>query len=198
MAGMGERRPRATARRTATDAKIAAAVLDIIREHGVRAVTIDAVTAHSGVAKTTIYRRYDDRFDLLAGVLEILAPAPDYTARAVTKHGLAEVLRDVLGAFEERVGLADVGQVLAGEDAFLREWREKVVTPRLDALLEYLDRGAADGAFDPDVDRSLVVDMVIGAMIVRHARSGGVPEAWAASVVETIWPLLRHPTAGDA
>lgn len=188
---MRKARPRAAARRTVTDAKIAEAVLDIIRGQGVRAVTVDAVTARSGVAKTTIYRRYVDRFELLAGVLETLAPVPDHSDHAVSKRGMALVLRELQDVFQERVGLADVGQVLAGEDSFLRQWREKVVTPGLDALRGYLERGTAEGAFDPSVDRDLVVDMIVGGMIVHHARSGEVDEGWAASMAEVIWPLLE-------
>ena len=55
--------------RREVDAKIAAATLEVLRTRGPRAVTVEAVTAHSGIAKTTIYRRYSDRRDMLAAAL---------------------------------------------------------------------------------------------------------------------------------
>lgn len=188
---MSERLPRAAARRTATDEKIAAAVWEIVRADGVQAVTIDAVSARSGVAKTTIYRRYDDRFELLSGVLERVAPRAEDDAGEVTQHGIAVMVRDVQDVFEERVGLTGVAQVLASEDPFMRQWREKVVVPRLSALQGYLARGAAEGTLDSKIDYDLVVEMVVGGMVIRHARHGDVPEDWAQRTVETLWPVLR-------
>ena len=60
------RRPK---RRAATEEKIVRSVLKLAREKGFNAVTIDAVVADSGVAKTTIYRRYTDRVDMLIDTL---------------------------------------------------------------------------------------------------------------------------------
>lgn len=187
---------RAAARRAATDEKITAAVLDIIRSNGVRAVTIDAVTARSGVAKTTIYRRYQDRFELLAGVLEQLAPMPASPEVALTRQGLAGMLRDMQVAFTDRVGLASLTQVLSSDDEFVCQWREKVVSPRLDGLRDYLSRGVAEGVFDPDVDHELLVQMLIGGMAICYALRGECPDDWADGIAATIWPLLRTaPTA---
>ena len=53
-------------RRRKTDERIAAAVMLLLRENGPDAVTMDAVTSVSGVAKTTLYRRYSDEH-LVAG-----------------------------------------------------------------------------------------------------------------------------------
>ena len=47
-----------TAQRPSRDERITAAALDLLRTQGPAAVTVEAVAARSGVAKTTIYRRY--------------------------------------------------------------------------------------------------------------------------------------------
>src|SRR6476619_8460525 len=41
---------------------------------GPSAVTIDAIVAHSGVAKSTIYRHWESRDDVLVDVIETCAP----------------------------------------------------------------------------------------------------------------------------
>ncbi len=48
-----------------SDQRIHAAALRLLHDDGPGAVTVEAVTASSGVAKTTIYRRYADRDALL-------------------------------------------------------------------------------------------------------------------------------------
>lgn len=188
---------RTTARRAATDQKITAAVLDIIRSTGVQSVTIDAVTARSGVAKTTIYRRYRDRFELLAGVLEQLVPVPDPPEVPLTQDGMAGMLHDMQVAFEERVGLASLTQVLASDDEFVRQWRDKVVSPRLDALRRYLSRGVAEGVFNPEVDHEVVLQMLVGSMVVCVAFRGECPPDWATGTIATIWPVLTTLPGGE-
>jgi AcrR family transcriptional regulator len=46
------------------------AALELLREHGVRGVTIEAVSAHSGIAKTTLYRQFADRDELFFAAIE--------------------------------------------------------------------------------------------------------------------------------
>ena len=45
------------------------AALEVVLEIGVPGFTIDEVARRSGVAKTTIYRHFDSRNDLLVGKL---------------------------------------------------------------------------------------------------------------------------------
>ena len=51
------------------DALLAAAA-ELIREHGVDTVTMDAVAARAGVGKGTVFRRFESREGLMAGVLD--------------------------------------------------------------------------------------------------------------------------------
>ena len=57
-------------RTVTTDKKITAAALALLREGGPHRVTIEAVSAASGVAKTSIYRRYANSLEMLEGALE--------------------------------------------------------------------------------------------------------------------------------
>jgi AcrR family transcriptional regulator len=63
--GRKRRDPRAEAAHAAT----LAAATDLLLERGPQAVTIEAVAARAGVAKTTIYRRWSGRGELLIDVL---------------------------------------------------------------------------------------------------------------------------------
>lgn len=55
-------------------AVITAAATDLLMEGGVHAVTVDAVIARSGVARSTIYRHFPASTDLLAAAFDQLLP----------------------------------------------------------------------------------------------------------------------------
>lgn len=57
--------PRQDSRRARTDKKLVPAVLDQLAEYGYAGFTIDRLSAQSGVAKTTIYRRWASKAELI-------------------------------------------------------------------------------------------------------------------------------------
>lgn len=182
--------PRHAIRRRKTDEKIVNAVLTLMRRSGPTEVTIDAVAAESGVAKTTIYRRYTDRFELISGVAKQLSTR-SIDAQDYTRAGLTGLIHDLKEFFEERLGLTAIGTLLVHDDAFCREWRESVVTPHLDTLRQYFVRGVEAGTFADDVDYELIVETVIGGMVACAAIRGAVPDDWVGRVVEMAWRLIR-------
>ena len=180
------------ASRSACDDKIVAAALAIIREEGLDAVTIEGVTARSGVAKTTIYRRHSDRFELLADVLNQLSPPPDRRSIAISKEGLAGVVREAQRVFEELFGLAAVGRILASDAALSRRWQDKVIAPRIDVLRQFMVQGVREGLLSPEVDYERIVEMIIGGMVICGALRGDLPRDWADQIVETVWPIIHR------
>ena len=58
------------------DEAITAAVIDLLRTKGPKAVNVETVAAQAGVAKTTIYRRYRDREEMIAAALTSLTSPP--------------------------------------------------------------------------------------------------------------------------
>lgn len=184
--------PRGARRRSETDERIVTSVLAIIRESGLRGVTVEAVTSRSGVAKTTVYRRYNDRFELLAGVLEQLSPIPEYRKIGSSRAGLVALLADIQAVFEERVGLRAVGQLLASDEDLTRGWRDRVVSPRLAAMRQFFADGVRDGTFEPELDYDVVVELVTGGMVVCDAMRGDVPDDWAETVVSILWPMIHR------
>ena len=175
--------------RRRTDHKILAAVTQLIRSGGLPAVTMEAVSAISGVAKTTLYRRYRDRFDLLNGVAAQLAPVA-YPAAGLTPESLTELLRNLQDVFETHVGFAGIGHLFASDEAFVVAWREKIVKPRVDVVRDFFDRGVADGVLRPEIDCQLLGELVMGGMVMCDALRGDVPDDWAENVVQAIWPAI--------
>lgn len=112
-------------RRTETDERIVRATQELIREHGPSAVNVAAVSARSGVARTTIYRRYADRESLLGAALQPLAEHGEPADGLPVPEKVAWMLARTEDVLNHGIGLGGVGAVLADTDpefsAALRE-----------------------------------------------------------------------------
>ena len=85
-----------------TRAAVLRSATELLVAGGPSAVTIDAIVAHSGVAKSTIYRHWESRDEILVSVIESCAPqlpdpAPDadvVDALREMAHAFADALND--------------------------------------------------------------------------------------------------------
>ncbi len=178
-------------RRRLTDEKIAATVLDIALNKGPHNVTFSAVSAESGVAKTTLYRRYQTREELFDAVARHFSSTPKETDEApTTPEGLAATLRRGVSTLEEHLGLEAIGTLLASRDDFMQRVRHQLFTPQIAEAVKYFERGVEAGVLREDIDYTLVVDLIYGGMILRSAGEGELNHDWADAVVTLIWPLI--------
>lgn len=182
-------------RRRKTDERIVAAVMELLRTQGPDAVTMDAVTEKSGVAKTTLYRRYADRDEMLAGVArQIVDPqsgtAPVDTEAELSVEGLEALIRSLQNLFTAQVGSAFVGHLLTGSQAFMSTWRERLVRPQMAAMESYFRRGVEAGVLDPKVKYELIIEFILGSLVVDDAMHGRLSKTWSHDVAVTLWPTI--------
>ncbi|WP_270258346.1 TetR/AcrR family transcriptional regulator [Kocuria marina] len=178
-----------------TDRKIVAGALRLLREGGPRRVTIEAVSARTGVAKTSIYRRYANSTQLLEAALEhtvtATAPlAPDATWEQALTAAVDLLLRDM------GLGVA-ITLLQDPHSATAQVLRATVVRPRLDALRELLQRDKDRGLIRDTVDLDMVVDFILGAAYAHVARYGSLDENWTARVHRAVTDLITTRPAAD-
>ena len=101
----GPRAGRGRPRLPEVDARLESAVLSLLQGGGPAAVTMDAVAADPGVAKTTIYRRFANRAELLEKVLSNTigqpGPVPEGSVRDKIRFALDRAwtqMTDILAA----------------------------------------------------------------------------------------------------
>ncbi len=143
-------------RRARTDARLTEVVRAHLKEYGYGGLTIERVSADSGVAKTTIYRRWSSKaemvFDLAVHQPDSAIPRIDTGSlvgdvRTLTERAVVLVAhrpgRDILPGL-----LAD----MAGDEKLTKSLREKFVTPaheEISSMLEKaVERGELEGRFD--------------------------------------------------
>ena len=179
-----------------TEVKILGATRGILAESGMRGLTVEAVAARAGVAKTTIYRRYRSRHDLALAVLVDM----DSTVTAVedlgdTRRELVQLVRGTLIVLGETLmGRVMQGLVteLASDPHLSGAFRDQVVALRRGEVARVLERGVARGDLRPGADAALVHELLFGPVYYRLLLSGEPLEpVFADLVVDALLPGLR-------
>lgn len=178
-------------RRERTDEKIMRAALDLILTRGIGAVSIEAIAKQSGVAKTTIYRRYSNVDDLLQN----LCPAPrgnklDFSDLEPSYDSLRIVLTRIIDGFDKEFGLKAIGMVLTSNNQHLHALADRVIGPVQQRFSEFIAKGMASGAFKENIDVPFVFQTVIGAMMAAKALSSTPHSAWVDQTAALLYPAI--------
>lgn len=177
--------------REETDRKIALATMQIAVSEGVKAVTIEEVSRRSGVAKTTIYRRYRNSEELLENLSFFKTlPAPDLTVLKPSKENLALLIKSAVAYFDQSVGVRSVGMILCSDSDFFRQVFDHVVVPIRDRVTEFFNNGKQAGVFRQNANVNFVLDQVIGGMVANAAVHGTVEESWNRQIVDFLWASI--------
>jgi AcrR family transcriptional regulator len=154
------------------------ATRELLAEEGdVGSLTIEAVAARSGVAKTTIYRRWRDKWELALDAVMI-----DMLPRFANPVDVSDTRKELI-TFVDSVtklwasppyGPAMQGLIsqIATEPDLARVYRERVVVPRREQLRPVIERGIARGDLRPDTDVRLVHELLVGPILYRLLLSG--------------------------
>lgn len=181
-------------RRERTDGKIMRAALEILIAQGIGAVTIEAVARKSGVAKTTIYRRFANSDDLIQQLTHTLVLPIDLDGIEPGRDGLTAALRRIVDRFDEKIGLTAVGIVLSSSNDRLREVADNVIRPVCERFAEFLARGAERGVYRQGLDAPFLFRTALGSMLACKALGApgdGSHDAWASHMAALLWPSIR-------
>jgi AcrR family transcriptional regulator len=156
------------------------AVVDLLREVGYEALTMDAVAARTRSSKATLYRQWKGKPELVATALrrcKPLSPADIDTGslagdlhEIVRLHDASEVKRDQ----ELMRGLSHAA--FQNEDLF-RALRELLIEPELASFRELVQRSVDRGELDADNPaRDFVPHMLFGGALSRPIIDGVDPD----------------------
>jgi AcrR family transcriptional regulator len=188
-ASQGPARGRGRPRSAEAEQAILAATLRMLGTQGVAGTTIEGVAAEAGVGKTTIYRRWSSKTDLIVAAISELAPPgdpPDTGSMAGDMAALAELQQQRLAG----TGLfAVVPRVLAesmGDPELHQGFLDKVVNPLRGLLRLFIERGIERGELRPDLEVEPLVDLLHSIPLYKILMSRGDP----ASLEQVPWAYL--------
>ncbi len=173
-----------------TDLRIRTAVLGLLHEHGPSAVTVEAVAGASGVAKTTIYRRFADREDLLRRTLAELIDHPGRPPEASTREKIRWAMGLVWQQMAEVLGPGGVAALIATDDPYT-ELIRGVVAPYTEALADLVRADVDAGALRADLDADACVSLLVGAYLGELVRRGTVADTFTESCLDLMWITMR-------
>jgi AcrR family transcriptional regulator len=146
------------------------AALELIREVGAGRVTIESIAARSGVAKTTLYRQFDDLESLLFAAFESLKRPQQIPVELGVVADIERWLLDfaaslfgddfapLIPTMIEVAERTDRGRVLAEEFAA----RRRV------AMQTRLQQAIDDRELPADIDIDAIVSMLVGPLFYRR------------------------------
>jgi AcrR family transcriptional regulator len=171
-------RGRGRPRSAEADQAILDATLRMLGTQGVAGTTIEGVAADAGVGKTTIYRRWPTKTDLILAAISDLVPPgdpPDTGSMAGDMAALAEMQQRRLAGS----GLSGiVPRVLAesmGDAELHQDFVDRVVNPFRELLRLFIERGIERGELRPDLEVEPLVDLLHSIPIYKILMSRGDP-----------------------
>lgn len=169
-----QRAPKSGQLQRTTDA-VMDAMLALLKEHGYRDITMDQVAEQSGVARSTIYRRWGSIAQLAIEAFERALgpglPSPDHGA---VREDLVHLYR----RFAKILNKSLWGRVLpslieaAAADAAFAELLARLEYERRVNSRTILERGIARGELAPDTPVDRIIELLSGLMYHRHMISG--------------------------
>lgn len=157
-------------RRTETGDKIVSATMQLIREKGPAAVNVAAVAARSGVARTTIYRRYRDREDLLRAALQPVVERGTPPEELSVREKFAWVLARTEEVLAESIGLGGVAAVVADTDPDFTAALRASLDTALEPVRQQIDDDVAHRRLASHVDADTIVNLALGAYLAEVVR----------------------------
>ncbi|MCI1225261.1 TetR/AcrR family transcriptional regulator [Bifidobacterium sp.] len=159
--------------RAETDRKILQACMQIAITQGIGAVSIEEVAKRSGVAKTTIYRRYSNTEDMLRQVQTLeFARTPELAELSATRPNLQLVLKRIIQHFSSQIGVAAVGMVLSTRNEYFGRIVEQAILPERRRFADFLHRGERAGTLRRGLDDAFLFNTIIGSMVANQALAG--------------------------
>jgi AcrR family transcriptional regulator len=151
---------------------------ELLAEGDVRSLTVETVAARSGVAKTTIYRRWRDKWQLAldAVMIDMLPGFADPVDVGDTRKELITFVNSVVKIWSGppyAPAMQGLISEIATEPELSRVYREQVVEPRRAQLKPVIERGIARGDLRPNTDVRLVHELLVGPILYRLLLSGG-------------------------
>ena len=154
------------------DDRILAATLETIATTGSLDIRVDDVAAAAGVNKTTVYRRYPERDELVLSALlanaATVAEIPDVGTLTGDLRALGRRVRDAI--------TSPIGRALLAADAGVgpafAELRRTFWDERFTAAAAIVERGIERGECPDDVDPRSLVERVVGPIHFRANQLG--------------------------
>jgi AcrR family transcriptional regulator len=169
----GERRPGGRTAKVRT--AVLTATMAALVEHGYESLNVEDVAQRAGVHKTTVYRRWPSKAELVADAVRERSAdrveVPDTGSFAGDLAALARAVVANIGSADGFAMIQNLMVVTAASDA-LADAGPKFWADRLELTGAIVQRAIARGELPAAVDANLIIETLIGPLYIRLLFTG--------------------------
>ena len=177
------------------DRAITEATLALLRQRGFARMSMEAVASVARVGKPAIYRRFRDKAELVATVIDGQLPQLELPDVGDTRAELwTGVERGFPADAPGYVGL--IGGLIAEQERhpeLIEAFRRSVLLPRRAIVQAAIERGQARGDIRADIPSVAALDLLAGPLLARAFAGEDTGPRWRKRAFDTWWSLVRIP-----
>ncbi|HEY9736703.1 MAG TPA: TetR/AcrR family transcriptional regulator [Trichocoleus sp.] len=169
------------------------ATVELLAEVGFDGLSMGAIATRAGVGKTTIYRRYRNKEELVADAIESLREELDIPDTGTLWDDIQKLIESAAKISLTPVGRKTVAMIMssaASNPKFAQIYWEKYLSPRRQAFAVVIERAQARNEVQAGLDPGLVFDAMSGIMLYGLIFQP-TSESWEAYVRRSLELILR-------
>lgn len=144
------------------------ATLELLAEVGFEALSIEAIASRAGVGKTTIYRRYKSKDELVADAIESIREEVFIPNTGTFWNDMDALIENAAQITLTPLGRQTVAMIISsasGNPGFAQIYWEKYLQPRRQTFSIVIERAKARNEVQKGLDPDLVFDIMSGIML---------------------------------
>lgn len=188
--GKKQGRPRSTQSHRA----ILQAALALLAEVGFDGMSIEAIAARAGVGKTTIYRRYSSKEELLADAIESVREEINIPNTGTLGGDIDVLIESSAQITLSPLGRKTVAMIISSASSspqFAQIYWTKYLQPRRQAFEIVLERAKERNEVEESLEAGLVFDAMSGIMLYALIFPPA-NESWKDYVRRTLYLFLKE------
>lgn len=171
------------------------AALELLAEVGFERMSIEAIATRAGVGKTTIYRRYDSKEELVADAIESLREEIVLPDTGTLWGDMDALIQNAAQITLSPLGRQTVAMIISSASSnpqFAQIYWTKYLQPRRQAFAVVIERAKTRNEIQANIDPALVFDTMSGIMLYAQIFQP-TSESWEAYVRGALHLILRKP-----
>jgi AcrR family transcriptional regulator len=168
------------------------ATLELLAEVGFDAMSIEAIAARAGIGKTTIYRRYVSKAELVADAIESIREEVMIPDTGNLQDDLDALIQNAAQITLSPLGRQTVAMIIssaASNTQFAQIYWTKYLQPRRQTFAIVIERAKARTEIPTDLDPDLVFDTMSAIMLYAFIFPP-ISEPWTVYVRRALSLLL--------
>ena len=144
------------------------ATLELLGDVGFDRMSIEAVANRAGVGKTTIYRRYSSKAELVADAIESIRQDVVIPNTGNLRQDLDELIENTAQITLTPLGRQTVATIISSATSnsqFAQIYQTKYLQPRRKAFAVVIERAKTRNEIKDELDPDLVFDTMSGIML---------------------------------